>query len=323
MMIWGFVAFILGIIGGGLSMKRVRATGFMYSISGAVSICFWGIQVTLQAFSNDLIGRQFSIFDPWIQTAILGIITMIFSVISLIFLLHSRENFVNLKKSQEQANDSTLLNTKKLIGRKQKQLTEAKIQVQNHYSSLRDAYGVRLLSLVAGLFTLSQIYLTINDDLEANVFSFPHVFRTISPNMEGVFKILYSVEWWVFSIVFFSLFILSFFIIRSFFKFSLCCYYSDHALWIKKEDLENLPDKYGFDKIEEIFILIQETIGFKMAGQLKNCEDCERKKIYGIIPYDVFIPGSSWARQRWGYFVCFLFAFISVTALYFVINNVG
>lgn len=82
--IYGLVAFILGLMGGIFSIKRTR---FVLALVGASSIMCWGILADWLVLST--VGSH----EPLSEGIIIGTLTIIFSILSIAFLLTSRTEF--------------------------------------------------------------------------------------------------------------------------------------------------------------------------------------------------------------------------------------
>lgn len=202
-------------------------------------------------------------------------------------------------------------NAKKLIHDEDRTVYKAKLEIQKQYSSIRNALGVRLIGLIAGLFTLLQIV------QNSQTFKLSKIFPDLAIlNIDYTMFGINAITSFKLGLFFAAVWILLFFIIRTFFKFSVCSYYSDHVHWVTKHDLLSLPDEWGLNEIENIHSLVLETTGIKMAGKLK--ENSKREYLYHVIPYDIFIADAPWGNQKWGYILCAVLSFLATAVLIFI-----
>lgn len=88
--VYGFVVFICGLMGGIFALKRTR---FALALVGVCFIMCWGILFAWLTVSRVRPYGPISLSDPWSQGIIIGTTTVMFSTLSLAFLLSSRTEF--------------------------------------------------------------------------------------------------------------------------------------------------------------------------------------------------------------------------------------
>jgi len=153
---------------------------------------------------------------------------------------------------------------------KEAKIMECRIALRKHYDSLSSSHGVRLIGLVAGLWTL---------------------LNTVRPLKES------QIVLWVTGAIVVVLFL---FIYRSFFKFSLFSKYSSQVMWIEERELNFLLKIQDSLKRKNLLVLVDHATGKKIQGEMKKFESSyTRQKILGI-PYDWFMSENQWK----GFFLC-------------------
>lgn len=139
-------------------------------------------------------------------------------------------------------------------------LKEAKFELLKHYDSLSNSQGVRLLTLIAGLWTFLQTVNLLSPEQLSSIFT---------------------------EIVVFIFFI---FIFRSFFRFSLYSMFSAHVKWIENTELKNLLKCKKDLKGKNIMVLIHHATEEKIYGKLRIDE--KRKyptlRLLKTAPYHIF-----------------------------------
>lgn len=112
--------------------------------------------------------------------------------------------------------------------------------------------------------------------------------------------------------------IVLFFIIRSFFKFSLQSVYLNQLDWFENFDFNKIePEDYKDYMPKEKRPLHQFSValGLRISGKLKGTE---KLKLWKIFPYEWFMPNADWTSEKWGIFWCLVFAILSAALLIFI-----
>lgn len=188
---------------------------------------------------------------------------------------------------------------------------ETKNALRDDYNTHQNSLGVRIIGLVAALFTLFQ---TVQNSQKLSEI-FPNLaivnidLKAFGINLITLFKLLLFAT---------AVMIVLFFIFRSFFKFALQSVYITQLYWFEKKDFEKISpeDKQRMLKEKRPLGQLHEAIGMRISGKLNNPK---RLKLWNTFPYDLFMANASWVSERWGIFWCGVFAFGSTATLFFII----
>lgn len=172
------------------------------------------------------------------------------------------------------------------------ELNKYRVTLQKHYDSISNSQAVRLLGLIAALFTFIQI----------------------TQNAAFVISINMLFESCIYLLV---IFILIFFSFRAFFRFALYSNYASQVLWVKEKDLTYFLEDFPHWREHNTMAILDSATFLKIAGLLRCAENkkYETLKIYHLFPYVWFGNSAVPSKQKWGYGVCFLLTITAVCML--------
>jgi hypothetical protein len=184
------------------------------------------------------------------------------------------------------------------------EITKYRIALKRDYISLSNSQAVRLIGLIAGLFTLLQVFQNSKN------LPLSDIFLVDIPNIP-VLEILANLLPWRLLAFVFSVGLILFFSFRAFFRYALFCALSTNIRWIDKPELNYLFMNDKYLKGKNLMVLLEMATTKKISGDLENFESSyTRRKLYGIFYYDWFL-----IEKKWGYLLCLILSLLSTWIL--------
>lgn len=184
-------------------------------------------------------------------------------------------------------------------------IIKCKIALKRDYIAQSNSQAVRLLGLIAGLFTLLQVVQNSKNLHVSDIFSINIPNITILESLANLFP-------WKLLVFVFSVGFLLFFIFRAFFRYAVFSAYLSHVRWIEKPELHYLLKIKEDLKGKNLLVLLEFATEKKISGAMKDFEkNYTRQKLYKWICYDWFIS----ENEKWGYLLCLGLSLLSTWIL--------
>ena len=167
-----------------------------------------------------------------------------------------------------------------------------RIALQKNYNSISNSQAVRLLGLIAVLFTFIQVTPTVTQDI------------SVADPLKILGFVLVSS-------------VLIFFSFRAFFRFSLFSMLSAHIMWINDKEIDYMLEDEADQRGQNTMALLHAATTFKICGELRKNEKDKYKarKIYHLFSYKNFIASDNWRKDLWGYGICLALTSVSILIL--------